>query len=89
MKRNHWRAAVGAFIVTVIAMTGWIGCLVADSNTARMTFGNRAEPLQGTDETWSSMAQLPSWAYAFVPVRFRAAWWFEQLERDTIAYWLR
>lgn len=87
MKRNR-RAAVGAFIVTVIVLTAWIGCLVADANTARMTFGSETQAMTGDKTSWT-LPSIPTWITILVPAGWRAAWWWMQTERDTVEYWLR
>lgn len=87
MKRNHRRAAIAAFIVTVIVLGGFVGCLLADANTAQMTFGTHAEALVKTEHP--TAFPLPSWIQSAVPVGWRIVWWWVQTERDTVAYWFK
>lgn len=93
MKRKNWRAAVGAFVITLIVLGTVAGCLLADHHTAYMTFGAdtpssvfSAENMVLIDMTEDGPMFRP--LSTFIPMRFRVLRWLEQLERDTVAYWM-
>lgn len=83
MKRNRG-TVFSTFFITVIMLFAWIGCLVADANTARMTFGHTSQTVVKEE-----MRLVPEWMLPYIPTGLRAVGWWLQLERDTMIYWFQ
>ncbi len=94
MKRRQWHAAVSAFVITLILLGSVAGFLLADRRTAHMTFGSETQPLSLPDDVLLSVADkayMAKWQKisTVLPARFRAVLWVEQIQFDTMSYWIK